>query len=87
MSVGKKYRGKLDKCVGQYVAERLEGRSDIDLTRIFITHSVMPAGVCEAVAKQVKALLPFAEVLDTMAGCTITNHCGPGTLGILFVRK
>lgn len=29
----------------------------------------------------------FREVLETMAGCTVCTHCGPNTLGIMFVRK
>ena len=29
----------------------------------------------------------FEELLETQAGCTICNHCGPNTLGVLFVRK
>lgn len=87
MSVGKKYRGKLDKCLAEYVAERLQGRTDIDTRRIFVTHTAMPAGSTEAVIALVKKQMQFDEVLETMAGCTITNHCGPGTLGILFIRK
>ena len=34
-----------------------------------------------------RALVPFEEVIHTRAGCTVSCHCGPGTLGILFYRK
>lgn len=87
MSVGKKYRGSLEKCLAAYVTDRLKDRSDLDLSRIFITHSAMPDGSCENVAELVKSLAPFQEVLDADAGCTVCNHCGPGTLGVLFLRK
>ena len=30
---------------------------------------------------------PFEEVFVTQAGCTVSSHCGPGTLGVLFLRK
>jgi fatty acid-binding protein DegV len=29
----------------------------------------------------------FNTVYETTAGCTVSCHCGPGTLGVLFVRK
>ncbi|MEG0894945.1 MAG: hypothetical protein RSE93_04460 [Oscillospiraceae bacterium] len=29
----------------------------------------------------------FDEIIATKAGCTIACHCGPNTLGILFIRK
>ena len=40
-----------------------------------------------AVEKEVRSLVPFEEVIHTRAGCTVSCHCGPGTLGILFYRK
>ncbi len=87
MEVGKKYRGTLQKCLENYVTDRLKGRADLDLTRVFITHSAMPEGFCEEVADLVSRLAPFQEIFDTDAGCTVCNHCGPGTLGVLFLRK
>lgn len=87
MEVGKKYRGTLRKCLQSYVTDRLKSRTDLDLTRVFITHSVMPDGFCQDVADLVAGLAPFQEILDTDAGCTVCNHCGPGTLGVLFLRK
>ena len=54
---------------------------------IFITHSHVPAEIVEKVKQQVKALHPFAEVIETIAGCTISSHCGPCCLGVLFFKK
>ena len=85
MGVGKKYRGAYQKCLLQYVKERLEGRDDIDLHRIFITESggFTPEEVAEVEAA-VRGYQPFEEVLHTRAGCTVSSHCGPRTLGILY---
>ncbi len=85
MGVGKKYRGAYQKCLLQYVKERLEGRNDIDLHRIFITESggFTPEEVAEVEAA-VRSYQPFEEVLHTRAGCTVSSHCGPRTLGILY---
>ena len=29
----------------------------------------------------------FKEVLVTRAGATVSTHCGPNTIGVLFARK
>jgi len=88
MGVSKKYRGKIAKCLIQYVRERLEGREDINTKRIFITHSGgFTAEEIQAVEDEVKKYQNFGEILHTRAGCTVSNHCGPKTLGILFERK
>lgn len=88
MDVGKKYRGKFEKVILDYVTERLTGRDDIDKTRIFITHTKCQPEVIKAVEKKVREICPdFGEFLETTAGCTVTTHCGPNTLGILFIRK
>ena len=87
MGVGNKYRGKMDKSISDYVKGRLEGRTDLVLDRIFVTHSGVPAEIVADVKEQVKKLQPFAEVIETKAGCTITSHCGPNCLGVLFFKK
>lgn len=88
MGVAKKYRGKIGKCLVQYVRERLEGREDIDTSKIFITNS---GGFTEeelqAVEDEVRKYFDFGQILRSRAGCTVSNHCGPKTLGILFERK
>ena len=87
MEVSKKFRGKIHKCIEKYVIDRLEGREDIDRDRIFITHCMAPDETVQVVYDLVKNRFGFKEIFVTEAGCTISNHCGPGTLGILFIRK
>lgn len=88
MGVGKKYRGPYLKCLLQYVKERLEGRDDIDPHRIFITESGgLTAEEVARVEEAVRSYQPFEEVLHTRAGCTVSSHCGPRTLGILYFTK
>lgn len=86
MGVGKKYRGKIESCLEQYVRERLEGRDDIRKHRVFVTHSGCKPEVVEHI-KEMVAGYGFEEILVTVAGCTVSNHCGPNTLGVLFIRK
>ncbi len=83
MEVGKKYRGSLEKSLIAYVKDRIEGRNDYDLGRIFITDS----GVDDAIVAELADILRaagFREVLHTRAGGTISSHCGPNCLGILY---
>ena len=88
MQSAKKYRGLIDRVILNYVTDRLNGRDDIDKHRIFITHTKCSEQIVEEVRKKINQLSPgFDELLETTAGCTITSHCGPYTLGILFVRK
>lgn len=87
MTVVKKYRGNYTKCLVNYVKERLDGRADLDPSTIFITQTVVSDEAYAAVKEAVAAYGSFRNVYETTAGCTVSCHCGPGTLGILFVRK
>lgn len=87
MGMAEKYRGNYPKCVENYVSSRLNGRENICDDLCFITHSGLDETHLQAIADQVKSLYPFKKVLITRAGCTITCHCGPGCMGILFIRK
>ncbi len=87
MTVGKKYRGNYTKCLTSYVKERLSGRVDLDNGTIFVTCTSVSDECHAAVMDAVKTYGAFENTYVTTAGCTISCHCGPGTLGILFVRK
>lgn len=87
MGVGKKYRGKLAAVVTNYIRDRLEGRDDIDPRRIFITETACPAEVLAAADAAVAEYGNFNEVCRTAAGSTISNHCGPSCIGILYFHK
>ena len=87
MGVEKKYRGSFEKCVRDYITDRLAGRTDLDLRRVFITHSGVSSEIEALAVQTVRSLQPFEEVCVTRAGCTVSSHCGPGTLGVLFIEK
>ena len=87
MGVVKKYRGKYEKCLASYVKDRLADREDIDRSILFVTQTEV-SGVCyDAVMAAVAESGRFEKTYETVAGCTVSCHCGPGTLGVLFVRK
>ena len=87
MGVGKKYRGNFSKSLAAYVKDRLSGREDIDDQLIFITYTTVSDDSLEVVKTAIAEYGNFRQVVPTIAGCTVSCHCGPSTLGVLFVRK
>ncbi len=87
MGVGKKYRGKYDKVLLQYMEDTLAKYENIDADRVFITHAGANQEYVDAVYKALKAKNIFKEIHITRASCTISSHCGPNTLGVLFMTK
>ena len=87
MGVVKKYRGNYSKCLSAYVKDRIANRDDLDRNTLFITRSPVSDECLQAVEAAIEEFADFENIYWTMAGCTISCHCGPGTLGVLFVRK
>lgn len=87
MKVGKKYRGSLDKVLKHYTLDKLKDRTDLKLDRVFITHSGISEERIEIVRKTIEEVADFKEIFITRAGSTISSHCGPNTLGVLFMTK
>ncbi len=87
MSVVKKYRGTYAKCLASYVKDRLADRDDLDRSEMFLTYTPVTDQCLTAVKEAIDAYGNFETVYETTAGCTVSCHCGPGTLGVLFVRK
>lgn len=84
MSVGGKPRGKIEACLDKLVEMVIEDKENIDLETVFITHSEADSS-CEYLMGKVKEVLPEANLLSSRAGCIISTHCGPGTIGVLYI--
>ncbi len=87
MVVVKKYRGNYAKCLANYVKDRLDNRDDLTREILFVTKTPVTDECYSAVMNAVAQCPKFDTVYETDAGCTVSCHCGPGTLGVLFVRK
>jgi len=68
----------------KYVKDKLAAYPDIDPSLIFITHSGIAPEYIELVKNTIEEAMHFDEIHITKASCTISSHCGPNTLGILF---
>ena len=87
MGVVKKYRGNYAKCLANYVKDRLADREDIVRKELFLTYTPVTDECLAAVKDAINEHGHFETVYETTAGCTVSCHCGPSTLGVLFVRK
>ncbi len=87
MDVGKKYRGNLDRVLVQYVDEKLAQYDNIRKDKIFITHAGIGDDHVKVVYDHLSSKGIFDNIYITRASCTISSHCGPGTLGILFMTE
>lgn len=85
MIPGKKYRGKIDHVVMNYVREMEEELKKARGDRVFITHSGCDPEIIAQVKDYLESLSHFDEILVTRAGGVISSHCGPGTLGVLYI--
>ncbi len=84
---GKKYKGKMARCIQQYVADLKEMYPHYDTARCFVTHSSADEELVTLAKDLVKTNFKFDEVIETVAGSIITSHCGRNTLGVLFITK
>ena len=85
MSSDRKYRGTLENVILTYTNDLEAALAKAKPDRVFITHSGCPDEIVEKVRKLLEETGHFREVLITHAGCVVSAHCGPGTLGVLFI--
>lgn len=87
LGVYKKYRGSINSVYKQYITERLSGRK-VRPGHVFITESgEIEQSVIDELEALVRELIPVQEIHHTIAGCTVSSHCGPKTLGVLFINE
>lgn len=87
MKPDKKYRGKMNSAILSYVKDLEPQIKNAKTDRVFITHSGCEKEIIESVCQYLEELGHFEEILITRAGGVISSHCGPGTLGVLFIEN
>lgn len=86
MGADKKYRGKMQKVILDYVKDLEEDLKQAEPTRVMITHSGCEQEIIDRVYTYLQELEYFNEILIARAGGVISSHCGPGTLGVIFIK-
>ncbi len=87
MGAGTKYRGSSDHVINHYAADLKEKILTADKSRVFITYSITPGETVNKVREFLESLNYFDEIIQTDAGGVISSHCGPGTLGVLYIEN
>lgn len=87
MDANKKYRGKMNAVIKSYVKDMEADLRNAKTDRVFITHSGCEEYIIEEVRTYLEELNRFDEILVTRAGSVISSHCGPGTLGVLYISN
>ncbi len=87
MSVGKKYRGDLEKVLNSYVDDTLSDYKNIQDDKIFVIEAGLDKNLYESMCEKVRNLNYFKNIYKSTAGCTISAHCGPNTFGLMYVSK
>jgi DegV family protein with EDD domain len=82
-----KYRGSNRKYVLEYVKDMEQDLLRARKDRVFITHSPCDKAIVDSVREYLEGLHHFDEILETDAGSVVASHCGPGTLGVLFIAE
>lgn len=85
MDADKKYRGKIDRAILNYAKDMEDELKQAKADRVFITHSGCSREVLDQMQAYLESLQIFKEIHITRAGSVISSHCGPGTLGVLFI--
>ena len=86
MHVANKYRGKMDAVYLKYAKDMETALLNAEKAHVFITHSGVDAKDVLAVKTYLESLHHFDEIHITRAGSVISSHCGPGTLGVLYIE-
>ncbi|MEE1003160.1 MAG: DegV family protein [Acutalibacteraceae bacterium] len=89
MGVAKKYRGKITEVIPKYIKDKLADFDKINPDKVFITHTMDDENIyiVDEMLKYIKDNYNFKNVYTSTAGCTVSVHCGPNTLGILYIDK
>ena len=85
MKVSRKYRGNVQAVLLKYANDMEEDLKQADPRNVYITHSGVDSAIVDEVRAYLESLGHFENIIETRAGGIISCHCGPGTLGVLFV--
>ena len=87
MVVGTKYKGKIHKILDKYVIDILNQFNTPDEDLCFITYSTATKEMTDNIKNTLKDKVNFKKVIETNAGCTVSTHCGPNTIGIIYYNN
>lgn len=85
LKMNKKYKGKIPQVVANYISDTLKDNPNYDKSQVYLTYSSASTQMLEEAKKSLSD--KFKNVYESRTSGTITSHCGPHTLGIIFATK
>ena len=86
MNVQQKPIGKMKRALDKMLEQIINDKDRLDTDHILLTHSPAPESR-DYLLPLLKENFPGVDIIETVAGCVISSHCGPGTIGILYMVK
>lgn len=87
MNVGKKYRGSFERCMYQYTKELLSLHPNSRTDMVFVVHPAADRAAVDAAMRALREDGRFREIYEARTGCTVACHCGPNTIGVMFLNQ
>lgn len=87
MTVGAIHMGMRRSVWGKYIRSALKAPGRIDRRLLFLTYAGLRPAELDEIAAQVRARVPFENIIYQKASPAISANCGPGTFGLLFLEK
>jgi DegV family protein with EDD domain len=86
MHLAAKVRGNRQAVLNRLVKDALGAIDTIDCSRVFITHADSDDDAVRIKA-ELEGLNRIKQLTVTGASCVISSHCGPKTIGIIYLEK
>jgi DegV family protein with EDD domain len=86
LGIKEKTRGSRKKALSLMLEDFKTQINELHTQRVFITHTGCDEDA-EYVKKEIQASAPVTDVLITYAGATVSSHCGPNTIGLIYRVK
>ena len=87
MVVGGLKMGDFSHVARRYIRRTLMNRADIDRRILFITYAGMSKEQLQRIQTLAQQYCPFDRVYLQKASSAIACNCGPGSFGLLFMKK
>lgn len=81
-----KTRGKRLKTLDTLLHEVAKDQENLQLDRIVVIHSFAPEDF-DYLKTNLQTSLNVKEIIPLEAGCVISSHCGPKTVGIMYITN
>lgn len=85
LGVGKKYRGSFEKVLPLYLRDQIKGKPNLDPNGVYLVSTGCSQAVVDLAVRELTTLIGQPPREHFQAGCTISSHCGPNTLGLGLV--